>query len=38
MKFNFWEVNCDLLQYFNVGGCSSVGSGQLDTSLAASLH
>lgn len=35
MKFNFWEVNCDLHQYFNVGGCGSIGPEQLDATLAA---
>lgn len=35
MKCNFWEVNCDLCQYVNAGGCGSVGSRQLEATLAA---
>lgn len=38
MKFNFWEINCDLRQYFNAGGCGGVGPGQLATTLAAELY
>ena len=33
MKFNFWEVNCDLCPYFSEGGCGGVGPGQLDVTL-----
>lgn len=34
MKFNFWEVNCDLCQNFNAGGCGSIRPEQLGAMLA----